>query len=140
MALASNPAASTDGSTIQIEAFLLDVYEQAAETTRPSGRGRFISLGSFLGFAGLMTAALAVLFALADGSSGSSIAGAALVLGVVGIAVSVAFYAVEARRWEAVGRVPEMVDINGAASSFYLAAVGFFGFTIAISGALLLLR
>jgi heme/copper-type cytochrome/quinol oxidase subunit 3 len=140
MALASNPAASTDGSTSQIEAYLLDVYQQAAETARPSGRRRFISLGSFLGFAGLMTAALAILFAVADGSSGSSIAGAALLLGIIGIAVSVTFYAVEARRWESVGRLPTMIDSSDAASSFYLAAVGFFGFTVAISGALLLLR
>jgi hypothetical protein len=140
MALASNPAASTDGSTSQIEAYLLDVYQQAAETAGPSGRGRFISLGSFLGFAGLMTAALAVLFTVADGSSGPSIAGVALVLGIVGIGVSATFYAVESRRSEAVGRLPAMIDMSDAASSFYLAAIGFFGFTSMISGALLLIR
>jgi hypothetical protein len=140
MALASNPATSTDGSTIQTDGYLLDVYRQAAETTGPSAGGRVVGLGSFLGFAGLMTGALAILFTIADGSSGPSIAGVALVLGIIGIAVSASFYAVESRRWEAVGRLPAMIDMSDAASSFYLGAIGFFAFTIAISGALLLLR
>jgi hypothetical protein len=140
MALASNPAASTESSIIQIDAYLLDIYQQAAETSRPGAAARIVSLGWFLGFAGLMTTALAVLFNLADGSSGPSIGGSALVLGVLGLVVSVTFHVLEARRQESVQRLPTVVHTSDAASSLYLAAIGFFTFTIVIAAALLLLR
>ena len=101
---------------------------------------RFMSLGSFLGFAALMTTALAVLFNVADGSSGPSIGGSVLVLGALGLVVSVMFHALETRRQESLQRLPTVVHTTDTASSLYLAAIGFFTFTIVIAAALLLLR
>ena len=140
MALASNPGASIDTSISPIDAYLFDAYEMAAEADRPSVLARFLSLGSFLGFAALMTTALAMLFNVADGSSGPSISSWALALGVVGLVVSVTFFVVEARRQESLPRLPTVVHTTDAVSSLYLASIGFFTFTISISAALLLLR
>src|SRR6188768_1655970 len=62
MALASIPATTTDGATSPVDTYLLEMYRQAAESTRPSAGARASSIGAFLAFVGVVTAVLAVLF------------------------------------------------------------------------------
>jgi hypothetical protein len=140
MAIASIPVSATDGSTSPMDAYLLEIYRQAAETTRPSADPRFWSLGAFLTFVSLLTAAFAVLFSVSEGSSGPLFPAARLALGVIGLIVSIAFYALEVRRHRAFGREGRFDRSTDATSSIYQASIGFFGFALVISGALLFLR
>jgi hypothetical protein len=140
MALASIPGALTDGSTSPVDAYLLEVYRQAAETTRPSADRRFSSVGAFLTFVGLLTAALAVLFSAPEGSTSPLMPAVCVVLGVFGLLVSIAFFALEIRRQKAIGGQARFDGPTYAASSIYQASIGFFGFAVVIGTALLLVR
>jgi hypothetical protein len=140
MALASIPASSTDGSTSPLDAYLLEVYRQAAESARPSADTRFSSLGAFLTFVGLLTAALAVLFSVPEGPSSQFIPAASMALGVIGLLVSIVFYALEVRRHQAFAVESQTSGSTCATASIYQASIGFFGFAIIIAAALLLLR
>ena len=62
MSLASIPGTPTDGSASPMDAYLLEVYRQAAEGARPSAGHRFSGIRAFLAFVGLVTAALALVF------------------------------------------------------------------------------
>ena len=141
MALASIPGTTTDGATSPVDAYLLEMYRQAAETTRPSEGARASSIGAFLAFVGLVTAVLAVLFAVPEGESGPLVPAACMTLGVIGLAVSIAFYALDGQPAARVepGR-PASMRPTDTAASIYLASIGFFGFAVAIGTALLLLR
>ena len=140
MALASIPAAPADGSASPVDAYLLEVYRQAAETARPSTQSRLASVGAFLTIVGLLTVALIVLFSVLDGSSGPLRAGACIALGAIGLVVSTAFYAQELRRHRAAGRDDGFDGQVYATSSIYQASIGFFAFAIVIATALLLVR
>ena len=140
MALASIPASPADGSASPVDAYLLEVYRQAAETSRPSTHSRLASVGAFLTIVSLLTVALVVLFSVLDGSSGPLRAGASIALGVIGLLVSTAFYAQELRRHHASGRDDGLDGATYATSSIYQASIGFFGFAVVIATALLLVR
>jgi hypothetical protein len=140
MALASLPATPADGSASPVDAYLLDVYRQAAETARPTTHSRLDSVGAFLTIVSLLTVALVVLFAVLDGSSGPLRAGTSIALGVIGLVVSMAFYAQELRRHRTTGREVGLDGPAYATSSIYQASIGFFGFAIVIATALLLVR
>ena len=139
MSLASIPGTPTDGSASPMDAYLLEVYQKAAEGARPSPGRRFTSIGAFLTFVGLVTAALALLFSLPDGGDGSLVPAACMSLGIVGLIVSLAFYALEIHVQRS-RPAPRLDAPTEAAASIYLASVGFFGFAVAIGAALLLLR
>jgi len=139
MALASIPATPADGSASPVDAYLLEVYRQAAET-RPSTHSRLESVGAFLVIVSLLTVALVVLFAVLDGSSGPLRAGACIALGVIGLVVSTAFYAKELHRHRTSVRDDGLDGAAYATSSIYQASIGFFGFAVVIATALLLVR
>jgi hypothetical protein len=139
MALASVQG-SAEVSAYAADGYLLEIYRQVAETTRPTATPRYAPLAAFLAFVGLVTATLAVLVSLPEDSSGPLIPALCMALGSIGLVVSVAFYALEirARRGFDIG-----IDSDGAAdatSSIYLASIGFFAFTIAMAAALILIR
>ncbi len=140
MALASIPGSPTDGSTSPVDAYLLEVYRQAAESARPTTDPRFTSIGAFLTFVGLLTAALAVVFSVPEGSSGSLVPAVCVALGIIGLVVSIGFYGLDARRHQAVARETGFDGPAYATSSIYQASIGFFGFAVVIGTALLLLR
>ena len=140
MALASNPGTITDGATSPVDAYLLEIYRQAAENARPSASARASSIGAFLAFVGLVTAVLAVIFTLPEGESGPLVPTVCMTLGVIGLAVSIAFYALDAHRQHVSGRSAPTGGPTETATSIYLASIGFFGFAVAIGTALLLLR
>ena len=140
MALASIPATTTDGATSPMDAYLLEMYRQAAESTRPSAGARASSIGAFLAFVGVVTAVLAVLFTVPEGDGGPVVPAICMTLGVVGLAVSIAFYALDGRRQRVSGRPARADAPTDAAASIYLASIGFFAFAVAIGTALLLLR
>jgi hypothetical protein len=140
MALASTPGTTTDGVTSPVDAYLLEMYRQAAETTRPSAGARASSIGAFLAFVGLVIAVLAVIFTIPEGESGPLIPAVCMTLGVVGLAVSISFYALDGRRQGGSGRSARLDAETDTAASIYLASIGFFGFAVAIGTALLLLR
>ena len=140
MALASIPGTTTDGATSPVDAYLLDMYRQAAETTRPSEGARATSIGAFLAFVGLVTAVLAVLFTVPEAESGPLVPTVCMTLGVIGLAVSIAFYALDVHRQRGSGRSARIDAPTDTAASIYLASIGFFGFAVAIGTALLLLR
>jgi hypothetical protein len=138
MALASIPATPTEGSTSPMDAYLLDVYRQAAESARPSGR--FSSPGAFLTIVGLLTAALVVLFSVLEGSSDAIRPAACVALGAIGLVVSTAFYVMDLHRRHASREEAPFDQAIYATSSIYQASIAFFGFAVAISAALLLVR
>jgi hypothetical protein len=140
MALASNPATATEGSTSPVDAYLLDVYRQAASTARPTAHPRVSSIGAFLAFVGLVTAALAVLFSVPEGLGGPLTPAAGVALGVIGLVGSIVFYAFDVRRHRAFGTGTGFDGPTYATSSIYQASIGFFGFVIVIAAALLQLR
>ena len=140
MALASIPGSTTEGSTGPVDAYLLEFYRQAAESARPAADPRFSSTRSFLTFVGLVTAALAVPFAVSEGSSGSLLPAASVALGIIGMVVSIGFYALELRRDRAVSRETRFDGSTYTTSSIYQASIGFFAFGIIIGAALLLVR
>lgn len=140
MALASIPGATTDGTTSPVDAYLLDLYVQAAESARPAADPAYSSIRAFLIFVGLVTAALVVLFAVSEGSSGSLVPTASVALGIIGMVVSIGFYASEVRRDRALRHETRVDDSTYATSSIYQASIGFFAFAIIIGAALLLVR
>jgi Co/Zn/Cd efflux system component len=141
MALASIPSPTTDASTSQMDAYLLEVYRQAAESARPSAYARLVGLGAFLTIVSLLTVALVVLFSVLDGSSEPLRAGACVALGAIGLVVSTAFYALELRRHHAHRRDHSFDQPAAyATSSIYQASIGFFAFVVVIATALLLVR
>jgi hypothetical protein len=140
MALASIPASPAEGSASPVDAYLLEVYRQAAETARPSTQSRLASVGAFLTIASLLTVGLVVLFAVLDGSSGPLRAGACIALGLIGLVVSTAFFVQELRRHRASGRHDGVDGAVFATSSLYQAWIGFFTFSVVIATALLLVR
>jgi len=139
MALASLPGSPADGSTGPVDANLLEVYRQAAENTRLSADPRFSSIGAFLAFVGLVTAALAVLFSVPEGDSGPLVPAVCMTLGIIGLIVSIAFYALEVHRQRGSVRAARVDAPMYAASSIYQASIGFFGFAVVIGTALLTL-
>ncbi len=106
---------------------------------RPTAPGR-ASIGAFLAFVGLVTAVLAVLFTVPEGESGPLVPAVCMTLGVIGLAVSIAFYALDGHRQRGSGRSARIDAPTDTAASIYLASIGFFGFAVAIGTALLLLR
>ena len=140
MALASIPGTATDGATSPVDAYLLEMYRQAAESTRPSDGPRASSIRAFLAFVGLVTAVLAVLFTVPEGESGPLVPTVCMTLGVIGLAVSIAFYALDLHRQHGSGRPARLDAPTDTAASIYQASIGFFGFAVAIGTALLLLR
>ncbi len=140
MALASIPASPADGSASPVDAYLLEMYRQADETSRPFAHPRLASVGAFLTIVSLLTVALVILFSVLDGSSGSLRAGASIALGALGLVISTAFYAQELRRHHPSGRDAGLDGPAYATSSLYQASIGFFGFAVVIATALLLVR
>ena len=140
MALASIPGTTTDGATSPVDAYLLEMYRQAAENTRPSAGARASSIGAFLAFVGLVTAALAVLFTVPEGESGPLVPTVCMTLGIIGLAVSIAFYALEIAPAARVGPVGPHRCADGRGREHLPGLDGFFGFAVAIGTALLLLR
>jgi len=140
MALAPNPGTTTDGATSPVDAYLLEMYRRAAETTRQSEGAQAASIGAFLAFVGLVTAVLALIFTFPEGESGPLVPAVCMMLGVIGLAVSIAFYALDAHRQHGSGQSARIGAPADAAASIYLASIGFFGFAVAIGTALLLLR
>lgn len=140
MALASIPAPATDGSASPVDAYLLEVYRQAAESARPTADSRFSGLGAFLTFVSLLTATLAVLSWDSEGSSGPLVPAVSMALGVIGVIVSIVFYALDVHRQRALGREGRFDGSTYATSSIYQASIGFFGLAIVITVALFLVR
>jgi hypothetical protein len=136
MALATIQGSSAD----PVDAYLLEIYRQAAETTRPAATPRYARLAAFLAFVGVVTAALAVMVALPDDAVSPAIAEARIGFGVFGLAVSVAFCAVDIRTRPALDVRTALDAAADTTSSIYLASAGFFVFTIAMASALLLVR
>jgi hypothetical protein len=136
MALATIQGSSAD----PVDAYLLEIYRQAAETTRPAATPRYARLAAFLAFVGVVTAALTIMVALPDDAVSPAIAGARIGFGVFGLAVSVAFYAVDIRSRHALDVRTALDAAADTTSSIYLASAGFFVFTIAMASALLLVR
>jgi hypothetical protein len=139
MTLASIPATANEGSISPVDAYLLEGY-LTAESTRPAAGPRFSSIGAFLAFVGLVTAALAMLFAIPEGESRPLIPGLCMTLGIIGVVVSVSFYALEVGRQRNSSRAARIDGPTDAAASIYQASIGFFGFAVAIGTALLLVR
>lgn len=140
MALASVQPSAAEASTGPVDGYLLDIYRQVAESTRPAATPRYARLAAFLAFVGVVTAALAVMVALPEDSSGPLVLALCMALGAIGVAVSIGVYALEIR-----GRHASDVETDSDAAAYtcasiYLASTGFFAFTIAISAALLLIR
>ena len=140
MTLASSPGTTTDGTTNPVDAYLLEMYRQAAEGTRSSEGARASSIGAFLAFVGLVTAVLAILFSVPEAESGTLVPTVCMTLGVIGLAVSIAFYTLDGHRQRGTGQAATIGAPTDAAASIYLASIGFFGFAVAIGTALLLLR
>ena len=140
MALASVQGSAAEASTGPVDAYLLEIYRQVAESTRPVASPRYARLAAFLAFVGVVTAALAVLVALPEDSSGPLVPASCMALGAIGVAVSVAVYALEIRGRRDLGVETDSDAAVYTTSSIYLASIGFFAFTIAISAALLLIR
>ncbi len=139
MALASIQG-SADTSANPVDAYLLEIYRQVAETTRPTATPRYARLAAFLTFVGVVTAALAVMVALPEDADGPVITGALIALGVIGLLVSVAFYAMDLRTGRDLGARTASDAAADTTSSIYLASAGFFVFTISMASALLLVH
>jgi hypothetical protein len=139
MALASIQA-SADSSANPVDAYLLEIYRQAAETTRPAADPRYARLAAFLAFVGVMTVSMAVMVALPEDAGGPVITAGLIALGVIGLLVSVAFHAVDIRSRRALDArtAPDATAV--ASSSIYMASAGLFVFTISMASALLLVH
>ena len=139
MALASVPG-SAEVSAYAADGYLLEVYRHVAETTRPTATPGYARLAAFLAFVGILTATLAVMVSLPEGSSSPLIPALCVALGAVGLVVSVAFYALEIRARRTFDPQIESDGAADAPASIYLASSGFFAFTIVMGLALLLVR
>jgi hypothetical protein len=138
MALASVQGSSAEASASPVDAYLLEIYRQVAESTRPTAAPRYARLASFLAFVSLVTTAFAVLVSLPDDAGGLVIAELCLALAATGLMVSAAFYALEIRARRPFALQTHTDAGANATSSIYLASSGFFAFTVAIAVALLL--
>ena len=139
MALASVQG-SAEGSTYAADGNLLEIYQQVAETTRPVATPRYARLAAFLAFVGLVTAALAVLVSLPEDGGGPGIPQLCMGLGAIGLLVSVAFSAQEARAVRVSGLQTDPDAAAYTTSSIYHASAGFFALSVLISAALLFVR
>jgi hypothetical protein len=139
MALASIQG-SADGSAGPLDAYLLEIHRQVAETTRPAGAPRYARLAAFLAFVGVMTVALAVIVALPEDAGDPVLTGAMIAVGVIGLVVSAASYAVDIRTRRALDIRTAPDAPADTTSGIYLASAGFFVFTIAMASALLLVH
>jgi hypothetical protein len=139
MALASVQG-SAEVSASPVDAYLLDIYRQVAESTRPTATPRSARLAAFLGFVGLATAVLAVMVSLPEDGGGPVVPQLCIGLGAIGLLVSVAFSAQEARAGRASGLEADPDARAYATSSIYHASAGFFALIVLISAALLLVR
>ena len=92
----TDPPVVSDGAR-QPDEYLLEVYRQAGENARMYATSRFSNLSAFLTYVSLLTAALAVLLSGLASSTGPLIPAACIALGVMGLLVSVLFYALEVR-------------------------------------------
>jgi hypothetical protein len=140
MTLASIPSPATDGSSSPMDAYLLEAYREAAESARPSTHARFVHLTAFLAIVSLLTATLAVLFSVLDGTSGPIRPVACMAVGVIGLVVSLVFYAMELRRSRDLDPAATLDVPTDATAGIYQASIGFFGFVVAIATALLLVH
>ena len=136
MALASVQG-SAEASAYAADGYLLEIYQQVAETTRPVATPRYARLAAFLAFVGLVTAAFAVLVSLPDDGGGPVIPQTCVALGAIGLLVSIAFSAQEARAVRASGLQTDPDAAAYATSSIYHASTGFFAVIVLISAALL---
>ena len=93
-----------------------------------------------LAFVGIVTAVLAVIFTVPDVESGPLVPAVCMMLGVIGLAVSIAFFALDGHRQHGSSQSARIGAPTDTATSIYLASIGFFGFAVAIGTALLLLR
>jgi hypothetical protein len=137
MALASIQV-SAEASAYAADGYLLEIYQQVAETTRPVATPRYARLAAFLAFVGLVTVALAVMISLPEDGAGPVIPQLCMALGAIGLLVSVAFSAQEARFVRASG--PQTDADAYTTSSIYHASAGFFAVIVLISAALLFVR
>jgi len=140
MALASVQGSAMESSTSPADGYLLEIYRQVAESTRPTGSPRYARLAVFLGFVSLVTTALAVLVSLPDDTGGQTIPQLCLGLTVTGLVVSAGFTVGEIRARRAHDGQTTADGVADATSSIYLASTGFFAFTVAIALALTLVR
>jgi len=140
MALASVQGSAAEASTSPVDGYLLEMYRQVAESTRPTATPRYARLAAFLAFVSLVTTALAVLVSMPDDAGGQTIAQLCLALTATGLAVSVATSAVEIRARRALDGQAPAAAVADATSSIYLASTGFFAFTVAVAVALILVR
>jgi hypothetical protein len=86
------------------------------------------------------SAALAVLVSLPEGGGSSVIPQSCMALGAIGLLVSVAFSAQEARAIRGSGLQTDPDAAAYTTSSIYLASAGFFAFIVLISTGLLFVR
>jgi hypothetical protein len=128
---------SAEASAHAADGYLLEIYQQVAETTRPVATPRYARLAAFLAFVGLVTAALAVLVSLPEDGGGPVVSSSCMALGAIGLLVSVAFAAPEARAARASGLQTDPEAAAYATSSIYHASAGFFAVIVLISAALL---
>jgi hypothetical protein len=139
MALASVQG-SAEASAYGGDGYLLEIYQQVAESTRPVATPRYARLAAFLAFVGLVTAALAVLISLPEDGAGPVIPQSCMALGVIGLLVAVAFSAREARAVRASGLQMDPDAAVYRPSSIYHASAWFFALIFLISAALLFVR
>ena len=131
---------SAEASAYAPDGYLLEIYQQVAETTRPVATPRYARLAAFLGFVGLVTAALAVLISLPEDGRGPVIPQSCMALGAIGLVVSVAFSAQEVRARRAFGLQTDPDTAVYTTSGIYHASAGFFALIVLISAALLFVR
>ena len=136
MALASVQG-SAEASAYAADGYLLEIYQQVAETTRPVATPRHARLAAFLAFVGLVTAALAVLVSLPEDGGGPMIPQSCMALGAIGLLVSIALSAQEARAVRASGLQTHPDAAVYTTSGIYHASAGFFAIIVLISAALL---
>jgi hypothetical protein len=139
MALASVQG-TAEASTNPVDAYLLEIHRQVAESTRPTAAPRSAQLVAFLSFVGLITTALAALVSLPDDGAGPVVPELCVALAMTGLMVSAAFLALENRARRALDRHAIALAGADATSSIYLASTGFFVFTAAIALGLLVVR
>jgi hypothetical protein len=140
MALASVQGSAVESSTSPADGYLLEIYRQVAESTRPTASPGYGRLAAFLAFVSLVTTALAVLISLPDDTGGQTIPQMCLALTVTGLVVSAGFTTVEIRARRALDGQTTNDAGADATSSIYLASTGFFAFTVVIALALTLVR
>jgi hypothetical protein len=138
MALASVQG-SAEVSAYAADGYLLEIYQQVAETTRPVATPRYARLAGFLAFVGVVTA----FWPCFHGPSGTvtllftDVEGSTLLVQALGAGYQ---YALDGHRRHESGRSARTEALADTAASIYLASIGFFAFAVAIGTALLLLR